>query len=108
MDAFSVSITKGFVMKSGIKHAFIIALFFGVFQAVMPIGDGFRGYSLKHMFQLWTPWIAFILLSIIGIKMIYEGTVKTYSFDVYETFSFVTVKFVEFYMLQKSKIFASF
>ena len=73
MDAFSVSITKGLVMKSTVKHALIIALFFGVFQALMPVGGWISGIQLETFVSTAAPWIAFILLSIIGIKMIYEG-----------------------------------
>ncbi|MGB9978462.1 manganese efflux pump MntP family protein [Methanobacterium sp.] len=73
MDAFSVSITKGLVMKSNVKHALIIALFFGVFQALMPIGGWISGIQLEAFVSSAAPWIAFILLSIIGIKMIYDG-----------------------------------
>lgn len=73
MDAFSVSITKGLVMKSSVKHALIIALFFGVFQALMPVGGWISGIQLAAFVSTAAPWIAFILLSIIGIKMIYEG-----------------------------------
>ena len=73
MDAFSVSITKGLVMKSNVKHALIIALFFGVFQALMPVGGWISGMQLEAFVSTAAPWIAFILLSIIGIKMIYEG-----------------------------------
>lgn len=73
MDAFSVSITKGLVMKSNVKHALIIAIFFGVFQALMPVGGWISGIQLEAFVSTAAPWIAFILLSIIGIKMIYEG-----------------------------------
>ena len=73
MDAFSVSITKGLVMKSNVKHALIIALFFGVFQALMPVAGWISGIQLEAFVSFAAPWIALILLSIIGIKMIYEG-----------------------------------
>lgn len=73
MDAFSVSITKGLVMKSNVKHFLIIALFFGVFQAIMPIGGWISGIQLQAFVSTFAPWIAFILLSLIGIKMIYES-----------------------------------
>lgn len=73
MDAFAVAVCKGLNMKKfNALHAFIIALFFGVFQGVMPligwgIGISFKGYieSLDH-------WVAFIMLAVIGVKMIYE------------------------------------
>lgn len=74
MDAFAVSICKGLNMKKiNHGHAFIYALLFGGFQALMPfvgwlLGTGFKNYitSIDH-------WIAFVLLSIIGGKMLYEA-----------------------------------
>ena len=74
MDAFAVSICKGLSMKKiKKKDVFIIALFFGGFQALMPfigwfLGKGFESYitSIDH-------WIAFILLGIIGGKMLIDG-----------------------------------
>lgn len=74
MDAFAVSICKGLSMKKvKKKDVFIIALFFGGFQALMPfigwfLGRGFESYitSIDH-------WIAFILLGIIGGKMLIDG-----------------------------------
>ena len=74
MDAFAVSICKGLSMKKIKKRdVFIIALFFGGFQALMPfigwfLGKGFESYitSIDH-------WIAFILLGIIGGKMLIDG-----------------------------------
>ena len=73
MDAFAVSVTKGMTLKNLTKGIAIkIALFFGVFLAVMPligwmVGISFRGYikAIDH-------WIALILLSVLGGKMIYE------------------------------------
>lgn len=73
MDAFSVSITRGLTMKFNVKHALVIALFFGGFQAIMPVLGWISGIQLQQFVSTLAPWIAFILLSIIGIKMIYEG-----------------------------------
>ena len=73
MDAFFVSITKGMVDKTNIKHALIIALFFGGFQGFMTIGGWIIGIPLQQIVSTLAPWIAFILISIIGIKMIYES-----------------------------------
>lgn len=74
MDAFAVSICKGLSMqKLNKKHALIIGLYFGGFQALMP----FIGYSLGIHFQeaivAYDHWIAFILLCLIGINMIKES-----------------------------------
>lgn len=74
MDAFAVSICKGLTMKRvSKKYVLIIALFFGGFQAFMPLlgwglGKNFKAYitSLDH-------WIAFVLLAFIGGKMLMDG-----------------------------------
>lgn len=73
MDAFSVSISKGLVMKYSIKNALVIALFFGLSQALMPVGGWISGIQLDIFISSLAPWLAFILLSIIGIRMIYNG-----------------------------------
>lgn len=77
MDAFSVSICKGLCMhKMDWKKAGIIGLYFGVFQGIMPI----IGYFLARNFGIYVAhidhWITFILLSIIGGKMIAEAIKK--------------------------------
>jgi len=74
MDAFAVSICKGLNMtKINYKYAGIIALFFGVFQAVMPL----IGYGLGTRFAKYIEsvdhWVAFGLLVFIGGQMILEA-----------------------------------
>lgn len=74
MDAFAVSVCKGLSMKKlNWKKAIIIGLYFGIFQMLMPI----IGYSLGTAFEGFVTsvdhWIAFILLLIIGGKMIAEA-----------------------------------
>ena len=70
MDAFAVSICKGLSMKKIKKRdVFIIALFFGGFQALMP----FIGWFLGKGFESYITRIAFILLGIIGGKMLIDG-----------------------------------
>ena len=74
MDAFAVSITSGFAIKYiKIKNALMIAIFFGLFQAIMPLIGWLAGYTLKDFISGIDHWIAFGLLSIIGLKMIYES-----------------------------------
>jgi putative Mn2+ efflux pump MntP len=72
-DAFFVAITKGVVIKSTVKHGLIIALFFGGFQAIMTIIGWILGVPLEAFVSTLAPWIAFILISAVGIKMIYES-----------------------------------
>lgn len=73
MDAFAVSITKGMTLKKLTKETAIkIALFFGVFQAAMPLIGWILGISFQSYIKAIDHWIALILLSILGGKMIYE------------------------------------
>ena len=74
MDAFSIAITKGFTLKNITKMQCLwFGIFFGGFQAVMPILGWASGIQLKDLISAVAPWIAFILLLAIGIKMIYES-----------------------------------
>lgn len=73
MDAFAVSVTKGMTLKNLTKGIAIrIALFFGVFQATMPLIGWMLGISFQGYIKAIDHWIALILLSILGGKMIYE------------------------------------
>lgn len=75
MDAFAVSVCKGLSMKKiDWKKAIIIAVYFGIFQALMPVLGYFLGSSFSAFVQKVDHWIAFILLSIIGVNMIKEST----------------------------------
>ena len=80
MDALAVSITIGINSnkKSKIKMAFKAGLFFGVFQAIMPFIGWAVGRNFTKYIEMMDHWIAFILLAIIGGKMIYEEE-KIYS-----------------------------
>lgn len=74
MDAFAVSVCKGLSMKKmNIKKALIIALYFGFFQALMPIIGYFLGITFNNIVKNLDHWIAFILLGIIGFNMIRES-----------------------------------
>ena len=73
MDAFSVSITRGLVWNCKIKHMILIAVFFGGFQALMPVLGWILGIQLSKYISTIAPWLAFVLLTLIGIKMIYES-----------------------------------
>ncbi len=73
MDAFSVSVCKGLSMKKiDHKGAAVTALFFGVFQGLMPLIGYFLGSRFEKFISTYSHWIAFILLGFIGGKMIYE------------------------------------
>ena len=74
MDAFAVSVCKGLGMtKLNKKNAFLIALFFGGFQALMPWLGWFIGSRFQKYIEQFDHWIAFGLLVFIGGQMIYES-----------------------------------
>lgn len=73
MDAFAVSICKGISMKKmDWKKACIIGLYFGGFQAIMPIIGYFLGSTFESFITSFDHWVAFILLAVIGGNMIKE------------------------------------
>ena len=74
MDAFAVALCKGLNMKKvNYVHTVIIALFFGGFQAVMPLLGWFLGKNFESYIKSVDHWIAFALLAYIGGKMAYEA-----------------------------------
>ena len=74
MDAFAVSICKGLSMKKmNWKKALIIGLYFGGFQAIMPVLGYFLSKGFENFVTSIDHWIAFILLSIIGGKMVKDA-----------------------------------
>ena len=77
MDAFAVSVCKGLSMrKITLKNAGIVGLYFGGFQAGMPLIGYFLGLQFKDYIMSVDHWIAFILLGFLGIKMIQEAMSK--------------------------------
>ena len=74
MDAFAVSVTNGMCLKKcGLKEILAMALTFGFFQTIMPL-VGFGGSSLFYeKIKAVDHWIAFGLLSFLGVRMIMEG-----------------------------------
>lgn len=74
MDAFSVSMTKGFTQKQlTTSQILYYGLFFGVFQALMPILGYFCGNVIAGIVESLAPIIGFILLLAIGLNMIRES-----------------------------------
>lgn len=74
MDAFAVSICKGLAMKKlSIKHMVIVGAWFGGFQALMPMIGYLLGIQFARFINSIAPWIAFVLLVLIGINMIRES-----------------------------------
>ncbi|MBQ8271903.1 MAG: manganese efflux pump [Tidjanibacter sp.] len=77
MDAFSVAICKGLALpRAGADKCSIVGLWFGVFQALMPIVGCFVGIHFKDAIESFDHWLAFALLALIGINMIREALGK--------------------------------
>jgi len=77
MDAFAVSVTLGLsVKKPKIINYLLPGIYFGFFQALMPFIGFFTGAIFSDYIQDFTYWIAFLLLSFIGGKMIKESFSK--------------------------------
>jgi len=75
MDCLAVSITSGITIKQlRLNNALQIALFFGSFQAFMPVIGWLAGLGLRDFITGVDHWVAFGLLGLIGLKMIYESS----------------------------------
>jgi len=73
MDAFAVAACRGLAMKKlDVKNALATALFFGGFQALMPLLGWLLGMQFERYITGIDHWIAFVLLGFIGGKMIWE------------------------------------
>jgi putative Mn2+ efflux pump MntP len=74
MDAFAVAICKGLAMrKVNKKQMLVIALFFGGFQALMPLIGYILGSTFASKIAVFDHWIAFMLLLYIGGKMVIDA-----------------------------------
>ncbi len=74
MDAFAAAVCKGLGMtRIRQKDAFVIALFFGGFQALMPLAGWAAGMRFEESISAVDHWIAFGLLALIGSRMIREA-----------------------------------
>ncbi len=74
MDAFAVSICKGLsIRKLKLSQALCVGLWFGVFQALMPLAGWLLGSAFTGLIQSVDHWVAFALLAIIGGNMLREG-----------------------------------
>jgi len=75
MDCFAIAIAIGADMKKiEVSHALRVALFFGGFQAIMPVIGWLGGVTLTSFLSGFAHWVVFGLLVFIGVKMIYEST----------------------------------
>ena len=74
MDAFAVSLCKGLAIKRpDLRSVITIALWFGIFQALMPVIGYFLGEAVYDTIADYDHWVAFILLALIGANMIREA-----------------------------------
>ena len=74
MDAFAVSVCKGLsVRKATVQHALCVGLYFGGFQALMPLIGYLLGTQFESVITSVDHWIAFGLLAFIGGNMIREA-----------------------------------
>ncbi|MCL1821655.1 MAG: manganese efflux pump, partial [Prolixibacteraceae bacterium] len=74
LDAFAVSITLGLSVKKPKTVQYLIpGIYFGFFQALMPLIGYFTGTLFAHKFDEVEHWVAFALLAVIGGKMIKES-----------------------------------
>ena len=74
MDAFAVSIFKGLCLQRiRWQNALCAGLWFGAFQALMPLVGYFLGSTLREYVEAFDHWIAFALLLVIGANMIREA-----------------------------------
>jgi len=77
MDSFSVSVTSGLFLKSPkIRDALKIGIFFGFFQAFMPLIGWLGALTLIRFISEFDHWAAFFLLLLIGCKMIRESITR--------------------------------
>ncbi len=77
MDAFAVSVCKGLAMRTpSLKQMLIVGLWFGAFQAIMPIIGYYLGESFHQYISQFDYVVAFILLLLIGLNMIREALSK--------------------------------
>ena len=74
MDAFAVSVCKGLSVRTcKPRHMLICGLYFGVFQALMPLIGYALGSQFESLVTAVAPYIAFALLAFIGVNMIHES-----------------------------------
>ena len=74
MDAFAVSLCRGATLDAySLSSSVIVGGYFGCFQAAMPLVGAFIGERLAGRLTLFSPYVSFTLLSVIGIKMMIES-----------------------------------
>ncbi len=74
MDAFAVSVSSGMCV-SGLTFAYAVrtAFAFGLFQFLMPLAGYAAGTTFAAAIESWDHWLAFVLLAVVGGKMVFES-----------------------------------
>lgn len=86
MDAFAVAVCIGIAMPIlTIKSMMIVGIYFGMFQAIMPLIGYIIGTQFADSIATFADWIAFAMLSLIGVKMIAEGLKQTQNAKIQKT-----------------------
>lgn len=76
-DAFAASLSKGAKLtKPRFRHAVAIGLVFGIIEAMTPVLGWVAGKASQQYIEAWDHWVAFALLSVIGLHMMHEGLKK--------------------------------
>lgn len=92
MDAFAVSVCKGLsVKKATLKQSALCGVWFGGFQALMPLIGYFLGSVFAAVIEDFDHWVAMGLLVIIGVNMLREAFAKGEDEEVTADFSFKTM-----------------
>lgn len=74
MDSFTVAIAGGLTLKRiSVRHFLTIAFCFGLFQAIMPLIGWAGSVYFYHLIENYDHWIAFAILTFLGVKMIRDG-----------------------------------
>lgn len=82
MDAFAVSVCKGLSLgKIKVKHMCLAGIWFGGFQALMPLAGYYLGNIFSDFITRYAHWVAFLLLLILGGGMIREAMDKDDEMD---------------------------
>ena len=85
MDSFAISVTNGLTITNlTIRKILTISFSLAMFQGLMPLLGWYAGMGIEKYIQEIDHWVAFVLLGIIGIKMIYEGLNKSEDSKMYE------------------------
>ena len=85
MDSFAVSVTNGLTITNlTLRKILTISFSLAIFQGLMPLLGWYTGMGIERYIQEIDHWVAFVLLGIIGIKMIYEGLNKSENANVSE------------------------